>query len=362
MSLPSEPSPFAVGVSGQFGAVLDGLGVTLALASYQASSVVLVSAAAAAEGLSVLPRSFNKPMGLASDGKRLSVALRDELLLLAASDSLAPGQPRAPGRYDRLWLPRALRFTGEIDLHDIAYAGRDVLGIATRFSCIARMDDRASFTPLWQPPFITDQVPEDRCHLNGLALDAAGTPRFVTALGTTNTAQGWRPGRATGGVLLSVPDGRVVLGGLCMPHSPRLAGDALYVLNSGAGEVLRVDAASGSAQVLARLPGYLRGLAVRGDVLFVGLSRLRDRKGAGAEPLPVEHDGAALECGVAALDRVSGRVLGSLNFTSGAEEIADLALLDGAGRHGILNHTDPLHRAALALPDQGFWATPAVQA
>jgi hypothetical protein len=59
---------------------------------------------------------------------------------------------------------------------------------------------------------------------------------------------------------------------------------------------------------------------------------------------------------VAVLDRQSGRLLGSLHFTSGPEEISDLALLPGAGRHGILSHTDPTHRAALALPDQGFWA------
>ena len=357
---PTEPTPFILAPSGRTDAILQGLGMSLALASYQASSVVLVSPTP--EGLAILPRSFDKPMSLASDGQRLALALRNEALLLAASDSLAPGQPRARGRYSRLWLPRALRFTGEIDLHDIAFSRSALLGIATRFSCIARLDEAASFTPLWRPPFISDLVPEDRCHLNGLALDAAGVPRFVTALGQADTPEGWREGRARGGVLLSVPEGRVVLGGLCMPHSPRLLGDALYLLNSGAGEVLRVHPATGEAQVLARLPGYLRGLAVQGDFLFVGLSRLRDRKGAGAEPLPVERAGVPLECGVAVLDRGSGRLLGNISFTSGAEEISDLALLPGPGRHGILNHTDALHRAALALPDQGFWAQPPAQA
>ena len=355
--LPGKPAaaPFAVALSGQFAAILQGLGCSLALASYQASSLLLVSPTAA--GIAVLPRAFDKPMGVCAAPGRMAVALRHEMLVLAASAALAPGHPRAPGQYAALWLPRTLRYTGEIDLHDPAFAGEAVLGVATRFSCLARLDDGASFTPVWRPPFVSDLVPEDRCHLNGMALDADGVPRFATALGATDTPEGWRANRAAGGVLLSVPEGRVVLGGLCMPHSPRLIGGALHVLNSGAGEVLRVDPARTEAQVLARLPGYARGFAARGDVLFVGLSRLRDRRGAGAAPLPVERDGATLACGVAALDRASGRVLGMLEVTSGAEEIADIALLPGAGRHGILSHTAATHRAALALPDQGFWAS-----
>jgi uncharacterized protein (TIGR03032 family) len=346
--------PFQVSLSGQMAQLLSGLGVALAIASYQSGSVLLVSASGVE--LSVLPRAFNKPMSIASHGNRLAIACRDELVVLANSNSLAPGFPRTPGRYKHLWLPRRVAFTGEIDLHDIAFGPQGVVGVATRFSCLAGIDDSASFTPFWQPPFITDIVPEDRCHLNGMALDATGQPRFVTALGKADTAEGWRAERATGGVLLSVPEGRVVLGGLSMPHSPRLIDGGLYVLNSGAGEVLRVDAQAGPAQVLARLPGYTRGMEVVGDILFIGTSRLRDRKGAGSAPLPVEADGQALQCGVFAVERASGRVLGGLHIASGAEEISDLAVLQGAGWHGILNHTDNTHRAALALPQQGFWA------
>jgi uncharacterized protein (TIGR03032 family) len=341
-------------VSGSFLAIIDGLKISLAASCYQASTVILVSAGVS--GLSVLPRSFDKPMGLAAEGDRLAVALRNEVVSLAASRALAPGFPRSPGTYATLWLPRTLRYTGEVDLHDPAFAGEKLLAVATRFSCIARIDGAASFAPIWQPPFISDLVPEDRCHLNGMALDESGTPRFVTALGASNAAEGWRAGRATGGVLLSVPDGRVVLDGLCMPHSPRLIGGVLHLLNSGAGEVLRVDRKTGAAEVLARLPGYTRGMAALGDILFVGLSRLRDRRGAGHVPLPVEVSQGKLSSGIVALDRQSGRVLGQLDFADGVDEISDLALLPGGGRHGILNHTDDSHRAALALADQGYWA------
>ena len=353
-SAPGAALPFQVAASGQIDTLLRGLGISLAIASYQASSVIIVSPTAT--GISVLPRAFEKPMSLASADTRLAIATRNELILLSASTALAAGYPPGPGKYAQLWLPRTLRYTGEIDLHDIAFSGDSVVGIATRLSCIARLDDRASLTPLWQPPFVSDITPDDRCHLNGLALDAAGEPAFVTALGATDSPEGWRPGRATGGVLLSVRENALVLGGLCMPHSPRLIHGRLYVLNSGAGEVLVVDPGRSTAEVLARLPGYVRGLAALGDVLFVGLSRLRDRHGTGAEPLPVEAGGGELQCGVVALDRHSGRVLGGLGLLSGAEEVSDIALLTGPGMHGILSHTDPMHRAALALPTEGYWA------
>ena len=350
------PAPIQVEAHGQMASLLRDLGVGLAIASYQASSVVVASCDAA--GLSVLPRTFDKPMSLSSANGRLAIATRNELVVLAASTALGPSYPRTPGVYSQMWLPRSVRYTGEIDLHDIAFSGGSVIGAATRFSCLARMDDAASFTPLWRPEFISELLPDDRCHMNGMALDTDGTVRYVTALGASDAPEGWRADRATGGVLMSVPDGRIVVSGLSMPHSPRLIDGVLYVLNSGAGEVLKVDPVDGRTEVLARLPGYTRGLALMGDLLFVGLSKLRDRKGAGAAQLPVEAGNASLSSGVMVLDRCSGRVLGGLTFTAGIEEISDLALLAGGGRHGILNHSDPGHRAGLALPDQGFWAQP----
>lgn len=342
-------------VEGELPAILASLNCSLALASYHAGMVLLASPDNG--GVALLARAFDKPMTLAAAPGRLVVATRNELVHFAASQALAPGLPRARDRYRQLWLPRAVHYTGEIDLHDIACTEDGVVGVATRFSCLARLDTMASFTPVWQPPFITDLAPDDRCHLNGLATDAQGAPRFATMLGATDTAEGWRPGRVRGGVLMSVPDGRVVLDGLCMPHSPRLVDGELLLLNSGAGEVLRLRAGGAAPEVLARLDGYARGLVVQGDLLFVGLSRLRDRHGAGRDPLPVEASGQALHCGVAVLDRRSGRVLGRLLLSGDVNEVADIALLGGAGRHGLLSHTDPMHRDALALPDQGFWAT-----
>ena len=351
---PSSPIPFQVTTTGEFDAILGALRKTLAIASYNSGFLLLTSATPG--GLVMLSRAFDKPMSIASCGAGLVVATRTDLIHFAASRSLAPGMPRSPNTYDVVWLPRSVAFTGEIDVHDIDATGPAPLGVATRFSCLARFDNSASFVPVWRPPFISDTTPQDRCHLNGLAVDDAGTPRFVTMLGASDTADGWRQGRVDGGVLMSVPDGRVVLDGLCMPHSPRLVGEDLLFLNSGAGEVVRMANAPGEPQVLARLPGYTRGLVAHGDLLFVGLSRLRDRHGAGHQELPVERAGAPLSCGVAVLDRQSGRVLGEIRLSGSVNEVSDLALLDGPGRHGLISHADPLHRDALALPEMGFWS------
>ena len=63
--------------------------------------------------------------------------------------------------------------------------------------------------------------------------------------------------KATGGVLIDVANDEIVLGGLAMPHSPRWRDGRLWLLNSGAGELLLVDPESGRFDVVCRLPGYL---------------------------------------------------------------------------------------------------------
>ena len=49
----------------------------------------------------------------------------------------------------------------------------------TLFSCLAAASPTHTFRPLWRPPFVSRLAPEDRCHLNGLAL-RDGEPRYVT--------------------------------------------------------------------------------------------------------------------------------------------------------------------------------------
>src|SRR3546814_13836571 len=85
-----------------------------------------------------------------------------------------------------------------------------------------------------------------------------GRPAFASCLAESDAPQGWRAQRKDGGVLFDIASGEAVLRGLSMPHSPRWHDGALWLLESGAGRLLRVDPASGSAEEICALHVYLR--------------------------------------------------------------------------------------------------------
>jgi uncharacterized protein (TIGR03032 family) len=348
--------PFSCTCTPGLAELLAELGCSLVLSTYQAGKVVIFSAGP--HGLVQLPRNFNKPMGLAVEGQRMAIATRDEVVVLANAAALAESYAAGGDSYDSLFVPRATYFCGELDLHDLAWHNQTLWAVNTRFSCLCQIDDRWSFVPHWQPAFVSALTPDDRCHLNGLAL-VDGVPLYVTALGATDTPKGWRAHKLDGGVLVHVPSGEIVAGGLRMPHSPRTYAGRLYLLNSAAGELATLDPATGKAETIARLPGFARGLARYGDYLFVGMSKLRPGRSLGGSTPLAQHE---LACGWAAVHMPSGRVVGSLQYLNSCQEIYDIQVLPGLRRPGILGIDQPLYRSALSTPDQGFWGQPASQA
>jgi uncharacterized protein (TIGR03032 family) len=263
-----------------------------------------------------------------------------------------------PGRYDTLYLPRATYFTGDLNIHDLAF-GRDSLWLVnTRFSCLASLSKDYSFIPRWQPRFISQLVPEDRCHLNGLAM-VDGQPKFVTALGESNEVGGWRPNKATGGILIDVDSGETVIRGLSMPHSPCWHDRFLWILNSGAGELWRVNPHSGQHDVVCALPGFLRGLCCVGNYALVGLSQIREQHIFGG--LPVQQRFERLLCGVAVVDLRSGQLVGMLEFTAGCQELYDVEFLPSVLRPTILNNERPEMRQAFTAPEFSYWLRPSSQ-
>jgi uncharacterized protein (TIGR03032 family) len=112
-------------------------------------------------------------------------------------------------------------FAGDGNVLAVNVGGvRAPIFVNTLFGCLATVSERASFRPLWRPKFLSALVPEDRCHLNGLAMDG-GRPAFVTAVSRSDVADGWRDHRRDGGVVVDVASGEIVASGLSMPHSPR---------------------------------------------------------------------------------------------------------------------------------------------
>jgi Domain of unknown function (DUF4915) len=49
-----------------------------------------------------------------------------------------------------------------------------------------------------------------------------------------------------------------------MPHSPRIHGGRVWLLDSGTGRLVQVDIQRGSVETVLELPGYTRGLAFCG--------------------------------------------------------------------------------------------------
>ena len=149
--------------------------------------------------------------------------------------------------------------------------------VNTRFSCLATLDHEHSFVPRWRPPFVTALSPEDRCHLNGLAV-VDDVPAYVTALGQTDEPDGWRPDKVSGGILMDIETSEIIVSGLCMPHSPRWQDGHLWVLESGEGRLGIVDLDRGRVDEVARLPGFdararvCRGLRVRRSRRYVSTS------------------------------------------------------------------------------------------
>ena len=112
-----------------------------------------------------------------------------------------------------------------------------------------------------------------------------------------------------------------------MPHSPRWHDGRLWVLESGTGRLLLVDAATGQWQTVAEVPGFARGLAMYGPYAFIGLSKIRSTSAMDGVPLSQRRE--QLKCGIAVVDLRSGRVIAFLEFQTAVEEIFDVQVLAG---------------------------------
>ena len=356
---PAEDSRIACECSNGFTEWLSTAPGAVAVSTYQAGKLALIGWDG--RQASLLMRQFDKPMGMAQRGNSLALATRHEVTLFADAPLLAPDyldDASGRGRYDALFLPRVTYHTGDLNVHDLAFGREGLWIVNTRFSCLAGLSQEHCFIPRWKPPFVSELAPEDRCHLNGLAL-VDGEPKYVTALGTTDQPGQWRDRKANGGVLLEVPSGQTVLEGLSMPHSPRWHAGAVWFLNSGAGELCRYVPGESRHTVVTTLPGYLRGLCIAGNFALVGLSRIRERHIFGG--LPVLERFADLQCGVALIELASGREVGRFEFTSGCTELFEVQFVPGPRRPMIVNLQMEAARQAFPAPDFSYWLRPSNQ-
>ncbi len=309
--------------STSFPPLLRQLGISLLVSTYQAGKLLIVRPDG--DVLDVLCRDFVSPMGLVERQGELVIGTRHHVWEYVNHPDVVPTLT-PPGRYDACYLPCKALVTGDIQIHEMAWAGPELWIVNTRFSCLCTLDGKHSFVPRWRPPFVTALAAEDRCHLNGLGV-RDGQVRYVTCLGQTDDPAGWRANKARGGCLLEVNSGAVLARGLSMPHSPRWHQGRLWVLESGDGSLAVVEERTGRWEAVARLPGFTRGLDFFGGIAFIGLSQVRES--AVFSGIPITQRPEQRVCGVWAVDLVTGQTLAFLRFEAGVQEIFAVQVLPG---------------------------------
>jgi uncharacterized protein (TIGR03032 family) len=354
--------------------IISQLGISLAVTTYQAGKLILLRPDKR-DNTPVLNthfRNFQKPMGFAWERGRFALGTTSEVWEFHDFPAVARklDTPDSPAHHDACFLPRSAHITGDVQIHEMvwlpqknppgqpaeAHSFSELVFVNTRFSCLATRSNIYSFIPRWKPPFITAYAAEDRCHLNGLALRDSKL-RYVTALGETNTLNGWRDNKRSGGILMDVNSNQIITRGLSMPHSPRWHDGKLWVLESGNGGVGIIDQQTGKYHEVCRLPGFTRGWDFAGPYAFIGLSQVRESavfSGISIAELPQDQRC----CGIWAVDMRTGTIAGFVQFKDAVQEIFAVQVLRGLAWPEVLNDDPKRISETYELPDEALRLVP----
>lgn len=343
--------PFSSRFTPQVPEILYQLNCTIALSTYQAGKVVFLSAVKP-DKLVQISRTFEGAMGIATKKNNLAVACKTDVKLLTNTPSMAKTYPPKQNIYDALYLPRATYYTGQLSLHDMNWSKNKLLAINTLFSSIVQIDEEYSFKEIWKPKFISNSVPEDKCHLNGMAVNNEEV-EYVSALGETDTFNGWREKKLVGGILIHVPTNEIVLRDLPMPHSPRIYDDKIYLLLSAAGELVEADVKKQTYETVNKFDYFVRGMSKYGDYLFIGHSKLRHKTSAFRD-LPIAKK--SQKAGIIIVHLPSGSIVGQIIYENSVDEIYDIKILPEISRPNIINPENDASKMAITTHNSSFWA------
>ena len=325
---PTQPDAAKIDIDFSHGlaAFLAANDISLGFTSYQTGRLYLIGSGPDGK-LALHEAQYPQAMGVAGDSERIYLGTLTQVVRL--ENVLAAGQT-ANNVHDKVYVPRNMQTTGNIDIHELGIRknGRLVY-INTRYSCLCEPDIKHSFKPIWKPDFISKLAPEDRCHLNGLAM-VDGEPKYVSAVCCSDVVDGWRDRRHDGGVIIDIDSNEIMAEGLSMPHSPRWYDGKLWVLNSGSGELGWIDPEDKNFQSVAFFPGFLRGLAFHGNFAVTTLSKPRHGRFEGlALDDKLEEKDADAWCGVHILNLETGNVAHWLRFDGAITELFDICILPG---------------------------------
>ncbi len=329
-----EGFDFSVSYDSALPELLEYLNISLILTSYQADRLITVRSRN--QELDTHFMACPRPMGLTVDEHRLTLGIWAQILDFRRDDSVCE-KVDENGWVDACYLPRASHVSGMINIHDIAWGDEGLWAVNSTFSCLCTIDSNYSFVPRWQPAWISELVPEDRCHLNGMAM-REGRPRYVTTFNQEDVRSAWRKNREGRGTLIDIDTDEVLLEGLMMPHSPRYYRGKIYVCESGYGVIWCIDPISGERALFAKLQGFTRGISIKGSLMFVGLSRVRSSEANLSPPLAEEFD--ETYSGVWVIDIDSGEVVTYLCFDGTVNQVYDVGIVPDARFPQVLEWQD----------------------
>ena len=221
-------------------------------------------------------------------------------------------------KYTALVPVQADSYPGCLYLHDIAMLQGELHGAAAGLNALVSLQGLGRFKKVWWPGCIDAHgVSGFECNylqLNSVSHADRLEDCFFSASAAEPSTR--RPGHRNfpvdgRGVIFSGRTREPVVHGLTRPHSVRQHNQRLWVNNSGYGELGICEEGKFSPQV--RLPGWTRGLCIRGRYAFVGTSRVIPRFRQYAPGLDVEQS----RCGVHIVDLLKGVVVGSIVWPSG---------------------------------------------
>lgn len=345
--------------SASFPKILHELNCSIIFSTYQAGKLVILSSGDG-KSLRKFARPLKRPMGIAIDERqsRMAVSTKSEITIYKNNSNLAKTYPPAPGIFEHLFIPTIGYKTGLIDTHEIVFGGENVFFVNTLFSCISKPSRNYHFEAIWKPPFISELIPEDRCHLNGLAVKN-GKPKYASMFSETNTSHGWRHESFMRGLIYDIDKEVPILKNLSLPHSPIYFRSKLYFLQSALGEVSEYDLVTKSLKTLHKTDGFVRGLEVTDNYIILAKSKIRpSSKSFGHLPIAQKDT----KCGIEILKRKSGKRVALLEYHDKISEIFGLRIYNNSNAVGILTADDPYYDKCITIEkNHNYWMKPKIK-
>lgn len=322
--------------------------VSLGFSTYQTGKMFLIGLQPDGR-MSIFERTFNRAMGMYATDQTIWLS---SLYQLWRFENVVPLGQNHQG-YDKMYVPTVGYNTADIDIHDVVEdKNGDLIFVNTLFCCLAKPSTTHSFEPIWKPFFISKLAAEDRCHLNGLAIKD-GVPKYVTVVGNTDVADGWRDHRQHGGLVMDVETNEIICEGLSMPHSPRWYNNTLYILNSGTGEFGKINIESGTFEPITFCPGYLRGMAFHGNYAIVGTSKNRENKTFSGLDLDglLQKKGTEAKCMLHIIDLTTGDIVHWIKMEGVVRELYDVVAIPNVIRPMAIGFKTDEIRRIINVPD-----------